>query len=124
MTDIPTELEKILRGLKYQVLRGQVSDTGWQTEVWFDVTDTARQAILNLITEARLDELDNLPWKHTEKYGINTPYVTKKWLIERKAELNRKPRLVGVTMPDGQVVRLHGQGEATLKKGTSDDTNS
>lgn len=118
MADIPTELEKIL-----QKAFEQIQDSASATRLGFDAPDMrwVLEAIQNLVTEARLDELDNLPWKHTEKYGINTPYVTKKWLIERKAELNRKPRLVGVTMPDGQVVRLHGQGEATLKKGTSDE---
>lgn len=37
---------------------------------------------------ARIDELENLPWKRSDRYGINTPYVTKTWLLERKAELN------------------------------------
>lgn len=37
--------------------------------------------------KARLDELEHLPWKRADKYGINSPYVTKKWLLERKTKI-------------------------------------
>ena len=37
--------------------------------------------------EARIDELDNIPWKRSDKYGINSPYITKEWLLNRKVEL-------------------------------------
>lgn len=58
-----------------------------------NLREKAKQAIQQycdrISREARLDELDNLPWKRADKYGINTPYVTKKWLLERKAQLQQ-----------------------------------
>ena len=48
------------------------------------------QLISNREKLARIDELENLPWKRIDKYGINTPYVTKKWLTERKATLRKE----------------------------------
>lgn len=50
----------------------------------------ADKCIAELLTWAareRIDELENLPWKRADKYGINSPYVTKAWLVKRKAEL-------------------------------------
>lgn len=52
--------------------------------------EAVKQLISNREKLARIDELENLPWKRIDKYGINTPYVTKKWLTERKATLRKE----------------------------------
>lgn len=39
--------------------------------------------------EARIDELDGIPWKRSDKYGINSPYITKEWLLNRKVQLTK-----------------------------------
>ena len=39
------------------------------------------------ITEARIDELLHIPWKRADKYGINRPYITKQWYLDRLAQL-------------------------------------
>ena len=47
----------------------------------------AKQQIQALITEARVDEIKNIPWKCADKYGINSPYITKQWYLDRLAQL-------------------------------------
>lgn len=50
----------------------------------------AREKTKKLLVEERLNELKNLPWKRADKYGINSPYVTKQWLTDRIAQLEGK----------------------------------
>lgn len=47
----------------------------------------AHAQLTALMVAERIDELRNLPWKRSDKYGINTPYVTKTWFTERLAAL-------------------------------------
>lgn len=49
--------------------------------------DEIMALVSKAVEEARLDELESLPWKRSDKYGINTPYVTKTWLTTRKMVL-------------------------------------
>lgn len=47
------------------------------------------EAINQLLIEAKIEELKSLPWKNAPQYGINSPYVTKEWYLNRIAELQQ-----------------------------------
>ena len=57
--------------------------------------DKAKAAITALRIKDRIDELKALPWKRADRYGINSPYVTKAWLRERITELESQLNIGG-----------------------------
>lgn len=80
--DIDDLLDEIIRNLLYA--------TGYfdaSTVERYEEVQKTTQSIKELIARERIDELKALPWKRSDRYGINSPYVTKTWLTERLNQL-------------------------------------
>jgi len=75
------EIDEVLNGV---YARGQLSGINNKKPLINDW----KVILQDVITQARIDEIKNIPWKRADKYGINNPYITKQWYLDRLAELN------------------------------------
>ena len=107
MSDIPTELKKILKApMRSEISTADIAIGMWSSTELAEKLVDLRVFIQNLVTKARIDEIDNLVVA-SGSYGVDRSYSRDETGFHVVDKSDVQERL--------------DQLQATLKKGTSDE---